>query len=93
MADIKKEKLRNLLLPDDLSDEHSQLEMCAHPPHLAHLTQTTHSDRKWIKVLFSPMRTSPQRISIICMSTDLMEIVAAASSPSNRPQCQPAVVE
>lgn len=68
----------------DLSDKHSKADMYAHPPHLAHLAQATHPDRKWIRVPFGPMRTSPQRISIICTSTDLMEIVAADSSCSKR---------
>lgn len=51
-------------------------EMYVQPPHLAHLAQAAHSDRKWIRGLLSSMRTSPLRISIICTYTDLKEIEA-----------------
>lgn len=55
-----------------------------HPPHLAQLAQATHSHRKWIRAPAGPMRTSPLRISLIWISTDLMEIVAAASTRTKR---------
>lgn len=52
--------------------------------HLAHLAQATRSDRKWIRAPVGLMRTSPLRISIICISTNLTEIVAVAASCTKR---------
>lgn len=68
----------------DLNGKRSEADMYAHPAHLAHLVQASHSDRKWIRALVGQMRTSPQRVSIMCTSTDLMEMVAAASNLTKR---------